>query len=357
MRIILTKKAPIAAGAVLAAFGLFSGVVFVDSTMTVLTAYDHQQQADTSGVIAQGNLSAKTMRFKNEIAAEMKKQHFDLSWLPVLLAHVEVETHGNAEKYPDILQASEYARGMNHTNELSTKESIHYGVACMKNAVAKLSKVAGHKLSARNVGDVNMTSDYYNFSSLDAWMKQNDVHKWSVENHNYFYAWAARQGGGSGDTEYYKKILKYYDPDTGILGGVAESSSKIAAKAVKIALKQTGKSYVWGATGPNSFDCSGLVIYSFKKAGVAISGRPNTKTMYAGNGNFKRIKKKDLKAGDLVLFKLSGSVDHVGIYLGNDQMVNAETDQNPPDKQIEVVSIASGSYWSKHIAGYSRVVQ
>ncbi|MDF2854303.1 MAG: cell wall hydrolase [Neobacillus sp.] len=333
---------------------LFSAVAFVNTIIIAVTGYQAQQQ-DTGEEIDQGNVSAKVMRFKDAIAKEMKKQNFDQSWLPVLLAHVQVESGGDAEHTPDIFQASEYARGSNHRNELTTSESIHYGVACMKSAANALSKVAGHKLSARDVGDVNLTSDYYNFSSLAVWMKRNGVKKWTLQNHTDFYHWAASLGSGSGDFNYYKKILKYYDPETGTLGGVVESVSAAAKKAISIALEQRGKPYLWGQTGPNAFDCSGLVIYAFRKAGFVIAGRPTTKTMYAGNSNFARIKKSQIKAGDLVLFNLHGSVDHVGIYMGNNQMINAETDENPLDKQIEIANIGPGSYWAKHLVGYSRV--
>ncbi|ROO83837.1 cell wall-associated NlpC family hydrolase [Actinocorallia herbida] len=82
---------------------------------------------------------------------------------------------------------------------------------------------------------------------------------------------------------------------------------KIAQKALAWAKKKKGKPYVYGAAGPNSFDCSGLVGYVYRKAGVKL---PRTTTsIYAHFG--RKIKWKDLYPGDLVFFY--GGRSHVGI--------------------------------------------
>ncbi|WP_332237967.1 C40 family peptidase [Sporolactobacillus sp. KGMB 08714] len=353
LRIPLIWKLQLLGAAVFLFFSVMLVTIVADSAVSVFGGYYNYEQSETP---AGGSVSGAVLRFKDAIATEMKKQGLDSSWLPVLLAHVMVESGGNAEKTPDIFQASEYAG--KKPNSLTTAESIHYGVACMKDAVDTLSQVTGHTLSARSENDVNLTSDYYNFSSLASWLAENGIKDWSLNEHNDFYTWARSLGAGGGDINYYKKILEYYDPSTGQLRGALTGASGQASTAVNIALAQCGKPYVWGATGPDAFDCSGLVIYAFRQAGYQISGRPTSQEMFKGNANFQRIDQSKLSPGDLIFFQLgSGGADHVGIYIGNNQMVNAETDNNPLPQQIEVVDVFSNPYWSSHIAGFGRVVK
>ncbi|CAG7600434.1 C40 family peptidase [Actinacidiphila bryophytorum] len=89
-----------------------------------------------------------------------------------------------------------------------------------------------------------------------------------------------------------------------------------AAAAINFALAQRGKPYVWGATGPGSYDCSGLTQAAYRAAGVTI-GRTTSDQATKGIA----VSKADLRPGDLVFF-YSG-LSHVGIYLGNGQIVHA----------------------------------
>ncbi len=84
-------------------------------------------------------------------------------------------------------------------------------------------------------------------------------------------------------------------------------------KAYKVALAQVGDPYAYGAAGPGSFDCSGLVLYSTRKAG--IRGVPRTSG--AQSGYMRRIPRSAMKVGDFVFFGSSGGVYHVGFYAGS----------------------------------------
>jgi len=86
--------------------------------------------------------------------------------------------------------------------------------------------------------------------------------------------------------------------------------------ALRFALAQRGKPYVYGGTGPNAYDCSGLVQRAWAAAGVKI---PRTTYQQAHTG--KAVKLSAIKAGDLVIFYADAS--HVGIYAGNGQVVVA----------------------------------
>lgn len=95
------------------------------------------------------------------------------------------------------------------------------------------------------------------------------------------------------------------------------SSSAFGERMTDEALKHVGKPYVWGASGPNTFDCSGLIVYSYAKAGRTIPRYASW--MMADRAT--RVSKSNMKVGDLVFFY--SPVSHVGIYMGNDKFVHA----------------------------------
>jgi cell wall-associated NlpC family hydrolase len=89
-----------------------------------------------------------------------------------------------------------------------------------------------------------------------------------------------------------------------------------APTAVRVALEQQGDPYVWAASGPNSFDCSGLILFAYRAAGISLPH--SSRSLRAMT---KSISADELQPGDLVF---GGSpVHHVGMYIGNGQMVHA----------------------------------
>lgn len=100
------------------------------------------------------------------------------------------------------------------------------------------------------------------------------------------------------------------------------SSSDKGAKALAFAKKQLGDSYRYGATGPSSWDCSGLTGGAWKFAGVTI---PRTSQAQWRSG--KKISKSDLKPGDLVFFYRG--ISHVAIYAGNGNVIHASRPGKP----------------------------
>ncbi|MGY4926873.1 NlpC/P60 family protein [Streptomyces sp. 900105755] len=104
-------------------------------------------------------------------------------------------------------------------------------------------------------------------------------------------------------------------------GSVAATDSRAAA-AVAYAYSKLGSPYVWGATGPDAFDCSGLAQAAYRSAGVSIP-----RTTYAQINAGRRVSRSELQPGDLVFF-YSG-ISHVGIYIGNGQMIHAPNPSAP----------------------------
>jgi cell wall-associated NlpC family hydrolase len=97
--------------------------------------------------------------------------------------------------------------------------------------------------------------------------------------------------------------------------------------ALKYALAQVGDVYVWAAAGPTRWDCSGLTMRSFQKAGVSLPHSSRIQIKYG-----KNISSSSLKPGDLLFF--GKPISHVSIYMGGGKMVQAPR----PGKRVEVVN-------------------
>jgi len=104
--------------------------------------------------------------------------------------------------------------------------------------------------------------------------------------------------------------------DTGILEKIHGKASAEGEKAVAFATAQIGKPYVWGAAGPDSFDCSGLTSQAW-----AAAGRPIPRTSQEQWKQLKHIPVKDIRPGDLVVYFDDAS--HVALYIGDGAIVQA----------------------------------
>jgi cell wall-associated NlpC family hydrolase len=105
-----------------------------------------------------------------------------------------------------------------------------------------------------------------------------------------------------------------------VIPGAADeaSAAALATKALQIAASKKGSPYQWGATGPRRFDCSGLTLYSFKRAGKKLP-----RTAAQQYNRTRHISARSRRAGDLVFFHSGSNVYHVGIYAGSGKIWHA----------------------------------
>lgn len=113
-------------------------------------------------------------------------------------------------------------------------------------------------------------------------------------------------------------------------------ASSRAAAVVALAKEQVGKPYVWGATGPDKFDCSGLVQYVYQHA----AGINLPRTTYDQVKVGQTVPLDQLQAGDLVFWGSETAPYHVAIYIGNNQYVNSAT----PDQGTILQNMSSYYY-------------
>lgn len=114
-----------------------------------------------------------------------------------------------------------------------------------------------------------------------------------------------------------------------------------AGIAVTVALDQVGEDYEWAGDGPDEFDCSGLTMYAWNKAGESLPH--NSSAQYA---SLKHVRLRDLQPGDLVFFY--SPISHVSMYVGNDRLVHAENEASG----VNVDSLSG--YYRQHFTGAAR---
>ncbi len=101
-----------------------------------------------------------------------------------------------------------------------------------------------------------------------------------------------------------------------------------------------GRPYVYGASGPKAFDCSGFTAYVYSNFGVSLP-HYTVSQMQVGQG----VDKGNLQQGDLVFFNTAGYVSHVGIYIGGGQFIHASSGSG----KITVSSLSDSYYESRYV--------
>ncbi|MEV0371004.1 NlpC/P60 family protein [Streptomyces sp. NPDC050636] len=130
------------------------------------------------------------------------------------------------------------------------------------------------------------------------------------------------------DEQAFKEQQKWLD--SGVLKEISNKASRKGKKAISYATAQIGKDYVWGAEGPDTFDCSGLTLRAWQAAGRTIP-----RTSQEQWRQLPRVGIKNMRPGDLIIYFTDAS--HVGIYAGDGAMVHAPR----PGRKITIAGAGS----------------
>ena len=128
--------------------------------------------------------------------------------------------------------------------------------------------------------------------------------------------------------------------------GSTRPTAELGGQAAATALKMVGKPYRYGGSSPSGFDCSGLVLYSYKQAGFSLPHSTDKQRSLS-----RGIKLAELRRGDLLFFNQEGKKHgHVGIYIGDAKFVHAPSS----GKSVRSDRLDS-PYWKKHLSEARRI--
>ena len=169
---------------------------------------------------------------------------------------------------------------------------------------------------------------------------------------SYSNGWSKIKLSNSSTGYVHSSNLKVYSGNSGDIKvtDVKVSTSTTTKKidtVISTVKSQIGKPYIYGAAGPNSFDCSGLTYYCYKKAGIYLNRSSRDQAL-----NGKYVSKNNLKPGDLLFFNSgTNTIRHVGMYVGNNMFVHSPS----PGKTVRYESLST-SYYVKGYVTARRII-
>ena len=304
------------------------------------------------------NLSETTLRWLSAVESEAEKQGVP-ELVPYIMAIIEVESRGVGN---DIMQSSESV-GLGPNGFSDPLQSIEQGVRYLKSSVA-----AGEALGFTDFWAVVQS---YNFGTayVTYLATRNKKHSFEVAEdysrtvvapslgnttgakRNYVNAVSQAHGKtyiyANGGNFYYAELVRQY---VSIGSSEIPLGDEVFQTVMQEVLKYEGWSYSWGGMNPQQgFDCSGLMQYSFAKAGISLPRVARDQWAVT-----EKIDIKDAQPGDLIFFKGTyggpNHISHVGIYIDETRMY----DSNGSGIGYHYWT---DPYWSKHFESIRRIVR
>ncbi|MED4587871.1 bifunctional lytic transglycosylase/C40 family peptidase [Priestia flexa] len=327
--------------------------IFFALVIIGITGMSTEEQQTTPSNFGSQQLSEAVLAYETPIKEELKKYGLE-DLTPVVLGIMQQESGGTLSR--DVMQASE-SLGLPPNTIQDPMYSIQVGVKHFA-SVYKQGTDKGLDIKAV-VQSYNFGSGYLNYVESNGKVHTQEVAKAFSAYQMSLHPGVYTCGGDTsnfrypycyGDWSYVDKVFQY------VSGGSEGSGAAQAAtgsplgqekyeKMYNAVLQFEGYPYTWGgATPATSFDCSGLTSWAFRQIGYNLP-----RTAQLQYNATKRVKKEDLKPGDLIFFKTASynNVTHVGIYVGNNKMYDANNGG--------VGFSDLNNYWSPKIVGYGRV--
>ncbi|MBU3093856.1 bifunctional lysozyme/C40 family peptidase [Clostridium sp. CF011] len=284
-------------------------LVIVSVTALIIIGSNGNTNENSGVSMGTASVSAEVLAWKPLV--EKYANQFEISeYVNLMLALIQQESVGTEI---DVMQSSEGAFNTRYPkmpNGITDPDySIFCGVQEFKEAITKadVKDINDTKNISLALQTYNFGEGFIQFAKLKG--------GYSLEVAQEFSNIQAQKYGWSsyGDVDYVTHVFQYYkSTNTDIKGG----SGKLE-KVIEIAQKQQGKAYIWGASGPDTFDCSGLIFYCYQNAGYKIERT-------TAQGYFdKSTRTTTPEIGDLVFFGTVSDVHHIGMYIGNGKMINA----------------------------------
>lgn len=303
-------------------------LLFIVSTAIITAIRGQGNSSSTDTGIA--NVSQEVLAWKPVV--EKYAEELGMSqYVNLILAVIQQESGGTPT---DVMQASESGYNTQYPRSPNSIADPEYSIYCGIQELKEDLQDAG-VTSSSDIQGISLALQAYNFGGgFISFAKSHGGY--SLEVAKEFSSMEAQACGWSsyGDCNYVPHVLQYYSTGTGI--GTATGQ---LATVIQIAQAQQGKPYVWGASGPDSFDCSGFVYYCYLNAGFKIQ-RMTAQDYYNSS-----TPTNNPDIGDLVFFGTPGNIHHIGIYVGGGQMINAP-------KTGDVVRIQSVS--RSDLAGFGK---
>lgn len=288
-------------------------------------------------VIVSENISPDVLKWR-PLVEKYAKQFGIPDYVSLILAMIQQESGGNTSL--DVMQSAEGAFNTRYPKVqngiLDPDYSVWCGVQEVKEALTKAGVTSANDIPKISLAlqTYNFGTEFLNFANSKGGYSQAIAQEFSN-------IWAKKSGWTSyGDPLYVPHVLRYYATAT------PKSNIELLNKVVEEAKKHLNAPYVWGAQGPNTFDCSGLVAFCYNQAGFK-----HERT--TAQGYYEMCEKITTpEVGDLVFFRIPGDPQgchHIGIYVGNNKMIHAP-------KTGDVVKISEYASRSDFI-GYGRLKQ
>ncbi|MCP3763736.1 bifunctional lysozyme/C40 family peptidase [Domibacillus sp. A3M-37] len=361
---LLSLKAKLYIGAALLAVLLL--VIMIAGMVSIIQNIAENSETDSSGagagIVGYGTaqVSTQVLQYESAIKSELDK-YGKGEYTPLLLALIMQESTGAGN---DPMQASESKCGYIGciTNP---SESIQYGVKHFLDVMAKANNDIKLTLQSYNFGGgfinyVNERGGAYTYElaiSFSQMMYQKLAHTGIYKCHR---PEAIQHNACYGDIKYVDAVLRYL-PATAVGGGggTVVNASGAVKKAIETGQTALGRPYFWGGGRSNAsiarkeFDCSSFVWWAYREAGVNLGPMGATTETLKHLG--KRVPASDIQVGDLIFWNTYKVDGHVGIYIGNDQFIGAQSSGG-----VSIANFRSNSYWggAKQWKGHvRRVVQ